>query len=45
MCLNHTAMLANAQQSIRQDIATERIRPEDFIERDPANKKLGLTGD
>ena len=45
MYLNHAAMLANAQQSIRQDIATERIRPKDFIERDPANQKHGLTGD
>jgi predicted Zn-dependent peptidase len=39
------ALLDNARQSILQDIATERIRPEEYTGRYLAGQKLGLSGD
>jgi len=39
------ALLANAQESIRQDIATERIPSEEYIDHFVANQKLGLMED
>ncbi|HXB12289.1 MAG TPA: insulinase family protein, partial [Bacteroidia bacterium] len=39
------ALLANTQESIRQDIATERIPAEEYIDHFLANQKLGLTDD
>lgn len=42
---DNPAQLDNSRQSIRQDIATERIQPDDYISRYIANQKLGLKED